>query len=169
QLWTKNGLLRAWRTAGGHRRIARSSVEEILSQKRAVSGSEKQHRLSVVIVEDDKKQLRMYEKFLITLFGDVDIVTAHDGYEGLFKIGYTSPDIIITDLKMPLMDGFQMINALQRQPELANCSIIVISALTEEEIKVRGGLPQRIKVITKPVLFDELDRLIQNKLQLQEV
>lgn len=63
QLRTNNGLLRAWITAGGHRRIARNSVEEILSHQREVA-IEPHHEasLSVVIVEDDAQQIRLFTK-----------------------------------------------------------------------------------------------------------
>jgi len=165
QLWTNNGLLRAWMTAGGHRRIARSSVEEMLSQKRAISDNHKQQELTIAIVEDDEKQLRLYQKLLIARNIQAHVVTAKDGYEGLFKIGHACPDIIITDLMMPHMDGFQMIKVLKKQPELAQSLIIVISALSEAEIKSRGGLPQGVHLLTKPILFDELDVLLQQKLQ----
>jgi len=90
---------------------------------------------------------------------------AKDGYEGLFKIGCNTPDIILTDLMMPHMDGFQMIRVLKKQPELAGCLIIVISALSEKEVKLRGGLPNDIYCFTKPVIFDELETLIQKKSQ----
>ncbi|HEC13852.1 MAG TPA: response regulator [Acidiferrobacteraceae bacterium] len=162
QLWTNNGLLRAWTTGGGHRRIARSSVEEILGQQQAVSGDQGPgQQLSVVIVEDDAQQLRMYEKQFHAWRINTSVVTAKDGYEGLVKIGRTLPDVIIADLNLPNLDGFQMIRALKELPELDQCLIVVVSGLTELEIKERGGLPQDVFFFTKPIPFNNLETLLR--------
>lgn len=166
QLWTNSGTLRAWTTDGGHRRIARESVEDILSQQRAASGVKKiDEQLSVVIVEDDAQQRRLYEKQFNAWKMNASVVTAKDGYEGLIKIGHELPDVIITDLMMPNMDGFQMIRALKKLPELEHCVIIVVTGLTDEERKAKGGLPQGVHVFTKPVPFNNLETLIRQKAQ----
>ena len=163
QLWTNNGLLRAWTTGGGHRRIARTSVEEILQQQRAISDSVPESQMSVVVVEDSEQQLRLYKKQFQVWQMNANVVTAKDGYEGLVKIGQTLPDIIITDLKMPNMDGFQMIRALKEMSELAHCLIIVVSGLDDAEIQARGGLPDGVHVYTKPIPFEHLEQLIRQK------
>ena len=168
QLWTNNGLLRAWTTGGGHRRIARSSVEEMLAKQRAVSGDHNaKQQMSIVIVEDDAQQRRLYEKQFISRHIKAHVVMASDGYEGLIKIGCIFPDVIISDLMMPNMDGFQMIRALKELPELEQSLVIVISALTEKEIQVRGGLPQGVHFFTKPVPFDDLENLIHKKVHMK--
>ena len=170
QLWTNSGTLRAWTTDGGHRRIARESVEDILSQQRAASGVKKiDEQLSVVIVEDDAQQRRLYEKQFNAWKMNASVVTAKDGYEGLIKIGHELPDVIITDLMMPNMDGFQMIRALKKLPELEHCVIIVVTGLTDEERKAKGGLPQGVHVFTKPVPFNNLETLIRQKAQSKAV
>lgn len=165
QLWTNSGLLRAWTTGGGHRRIARNSVEEMLSQQEEASGKQKlDKQLSVVIVEDDAQQRRLYEKQFTAWKINANVVTAKDGYEGLIKIGHMLPDVIITDLMMPNMDGFQMIRALKEVPELERSVIIVVSGLTEKEIIEKGTLPEGVRVFTKPIPFVELETLLRQKI-----
>jgi len=166
QTWTNNGLLRAWTTAGGHRRIVRSSVENILNQQQSasiepVSGNQ----LSVVIVEDDHQQLLLNEKLINTLKMNAHIIKAVNGYEGLIKIGNTTPDVIITDLMMPHMDGFQMVRALKTMPELKHSLIVVISGLTESEIKEKGGLPEGIHFFQKPINIEDIKKFLQQQLQ----
>ena len=166
QLWTNNGLLRAWTTVGGHRRIARSSVEEMLSKKQSVSGDPPLKKpLSVIVVEDDASQLRLYEKQLQAWQPNVQLVMANDGYQGLIKIGKILPDVVITDLMMPNIDGFQMIKAVKELPELAHCLIIVVSGLTEHEIAERGGLPEGVHVFNKPIAFESVESLLREKEQ----
>lgn len=166
QLWTNNGLLRAWTTAGGHRRIARSSVEEMLSRKQLVSGDPPSEKpLSVLIVEDDASQRRLYEKQFRSWRLNAQLVTANDGYQGLIKIGHLLPDVIITDLMMPNIDGFQMIRALKELPELEQSLVIVVSGLTGKEITARGELAEGVYVFTKPVPFENLETLLREKEQ----
>lgn len=165
QLWTKNGLLEAWTTGGGHRRIARGAVEAILKQQQSISNRKQpEQQLSVVMVEDNEKQLRLYEKQFHARYRDVSVVTAKDGYGGLIKIGATLPDVIITDLVMPNMDGFQMIKALKDVSELSHSLIIVITGLKNEEIEAKGGLPKDVHVFTKPISFDEMENLIRENI-----
>jgi len=161
QLWTNNGSLRAWTTEGGHRRIIRSSVEE-MCQQRDLSHDEGNHQqFSVVVVEDNVQQRRMYEKQFRAWGANTEVFTAKDGYEGLVKIGQTLPQMIITDLKMPNMDGFEMIKALKKMPELENATIIAISGLTDDEIAEKGGLPEGVELLIKPIPFERLEVIIR--------
>lgn len=165
QLWTNSGLLRAWTTGGGHRRIARSSVEELLQQqKQKMSGDAKPPKqMSFVIVEDDPQQLRLYEKQYLGWNKDIKLLLANDGYDGLVKIGNILPDVIISDLNMPNFDGFQMIRALKEIPALNHSLFIVITGLTAEEIRARGGLPEDVHIFTKPAIFEEIEPLLRQK------
>ncbi|MCK4705547.1 MAG: response regulator [Gammaproteobacteria bacterium] len=164
QLWVNNGLLNAWTTAGGHRRIAHSSVDEMLVQQQTVLEQSKlKKQLSVVVVEDDAQLLRLYEKQLLSWNVQTHVITAKDGYEGLINIGRILPDVIITDLMMPNMDGFQMVRALNELSLLKHSLIIVISGLTESEVELRGGLPAGVHLFTKPVNFDNIVTLLRQR------
>ncbi len=164
QLWVNNGLLRAWTTGGGHRRIAYSSVEDMLNQQQSVLEKQNSKRqLSIVAVEDDAQLLRLYEKQLLSWNHEANIETAIDGYEGLIKIGRILPDIIITDLMMPNIDGFQMVRALKEIPLLKHSLIIVVTGLTEEEVNARGGLPDDVHLFTKPVPFEKIITLLRQR------
>jgi CheY-like chemotaxis protein len=92
----------------------------------------------------------------------VQLFTARDGFEGLILIGRHSPDLIISDLAMPGMDGFEMIRRIMGQPAVFNGSIVVVTALGKDQIKAFGGLPESIRIFPKPVSFDLLRGLIQN-------
>lgn len=164
QLWTDNGLLRAWTTGGGHRRIACSSVEEMLN-KQQEAANERAHdsHLSILVVEDDVQQRRLYEKQLSVMHKDAYITMAKDGYEALIRIGQTLPDVIISDLIMPNIDGFKMVRVLREIPELEDCLVIVVSGLENDEVHKRGGLPEDVYFFKKPVPLENLDKLIKQK------
>jgi len=165
QLWANSGHLKAWSTSGGHRRIARTSVEDILNKQAEALGSQQTQQadktLTVVIVEDDISQQRLYQKYLLAWGLNASVVIANDGYEGLVKIGHTTPDIVITDLMMPNMDGFQMVKALDGLPELDKTQVIVVSGLSDDEINGRGGLPKGVHLLTKPIQADDLEVLVR--------
>jgi excisionase family DNA binding protein len=164
QLWVDSGELKAWTTTGGHRRIARMSVEKMLKHQRQALGGEdlgQDNNLKVVIVEDEVSQQRLYQKLFKSWDIKANITTAKDGYDGLFKIGLSVPNIIITDLHMPTMDGFQMIRMLNEQKLLDHCSIIVITGLSTSEINERGGLPKGTHLLTKPIEASELEALVR--------
>lgn len=162
QLWTNNGLLKAWTTAGGHRRIAKSSVEDMLKQKQEIIKKKyPEHPVSIVVVEDNEQEIMLYEQQFSLWDINADVHIFKDGYAGLINIGRTSPDIIISDLMMPNMDGFEMLKAIKENPDLQHCKLIVVSALTDDEIKNRGGLPDNVMTFRKPLPFTELENLVR--------
>ena len=114
-----------------------------------------------MVVDDDASQLRLYEKYFDAWGVNALITTAQDGYEGLVKIGHVVPDIIITDLIMPNMDGFQMVRAVDEFPELDQSVIVVVTGLMQKEIAERGSLPDRVNILTKPIPFTELEVLVR--------
>jgi len=167
QLWTNNGLLRAWTTGGGHRRILRSSVEEMLKGKEPDSCVENAEPLKIVVVDDNEQQLRLYKKQISRWNSCIQIFAAPDGYEGLIKIGRELPDIIITDLLMPYMDGFEMIRALSNNPDLVHSQIVVVSGLSRDEVNKKGGLPSGVELLQKPVVFDGLQKILSKFEQIE--
>jgi CheY-like chemotaxis protein len=71
---------------------------------------------------------------------------------------------LVTDLNMPGMDGFKMISSLRAigAPH-GSLEIIVVTALSNEEIARRGGLPEGVRVFHKPVPFDDLELLVRER------
>lgn len=166
QLWSESGLLEAWKTSGGHRRISRQSVERLLQgngddlQIRAKPGDRSSvdgdRRFSVLVVEDDLALRRLYGLKLSQWPMKPDVLTAGDGYEALVMLGLRRPDLLIADLQMPGLDGFRMLRTIQGAPELAGMAIVVVSGLDRDEIQQRGDIPAGIPVLPKPVPFDRL-------------
>lgn len=158
QLWVERGVLKAWKTPGGHRRILRESVDAVLADRAKISGH-RDGRLSVLVVEDDPPLRRLYE-LVMSDWPDLDLRLAVDGFDGLLQVGARMPDLLIADLSMPGMDGFEMIRRLRAEPQLAEMEIVVVSALDPAEIERNGSLPSHIEVLTKPIPFDQLRRTV---------
>lgn len=171
QNWSKSGLLEAWKTDGGHRRISRESVKKLLvdsSLRRSVERTwgRSPHdggrgRFHILVVEDQLSLLRIYQICLSVWPMSPVIETAQNGIEGLVKIGFRCPDLLITDLQMPHLDGFQMVRTLRTMPACADMEIVVVSGVSEEDIAEAGGLPPGVTVFPKPVPFARLEEIAQ--------
>jgi CheY-like chemotaxis protein len=66
------------------------------------------------------------------------------------------PDLLITDLSMPGVDGIEMLRTIKRNHHLADMQIVVISGLPAQAIAGRGGLPPQARLVPKPVNPDWL-------------
>ena len=114
QLWSEAGVLRAWKTPGGHRRILLSSIDDLLRRRggdlarRAEDG-----RYQILIVEDEPDFRRLFELHLGSWGLPIELHSVPSGFDALVRIGASRPDLLITDLRMPGIDGFEMIRSLQ--------------------------------------------------------
>lgn len=171
QLWAEGGLLEAWKTDGGHRRITRESIERLLANPvaggipaQAVPSRRANdpvaavvpRPLNILVVEDDPTLRRLYEIKLRSWPMKPNIHAVGDAYEALIRMGDSKPDLLIADLHMPGMDGFRMLRTITGTPELAAMAIVVVSGLDAEEIAQRGNVPAGIPVLPKPIPFDRL-------------
>jgi len=160
QLWSEAGLLECWKTSGGHRRIARTSVEKLFLARPAVTdevqADDRGASLRILVVEDEPALLRLYERYLPLWPMKPQVVTANNGFDALVRIGLTKPDLVVTDLRMPEMDGFQMLRRLKAMPELADVGIVVVTGLDPQDIESRGGIPPGIPILPKPIPFERL-------------
>lgn len=172
QLWTESGLLEAWKTTGGHRRISRQSVERLLARPgktappataagKSPPAAKRSGPLSILVVEDEEDLRRVYEIVLSRWPMQPRVMSVADGYAALVRIGIDRPDMVITDLHMPGMNGFEMIRSLRAQPELADMQIVVVTGLDANDIDDRGGVPADIPVLPKPIPFEQLREIAE--------
>jgi excisionase family DNA binding protein len=173
QLWVESGTLQAWRTAGGHRRITLESVNRLVDGRRiaiaahapppAAPVASASSTRRVLVVDDDPLMLRLYELEMAGWGMDLNVVKANNGFEALIRIGEERPDLLVSDLNMPGMDGFRMIRTLREDSGSAGMSMIVVSGLDRATIKAMG-LPADIPVFPKPVPFGELRAAVEHGL-----
>lgn len=160
QSLVEKGEIDAWKTLGGHRRIALQSLNAYLaknSPQLARADTDPKHRLRVLIVEDDESTRELYRCQLEEWELPIDCTWMPSALEALMDIASMRPDVLITDLSMPGVDGFEMLRALKRNPQLAALQIVVISGLPAQAIAERGGLPPNSHLLQKPVNFDWLE------------
>jgi len=107
-----------------------------------------------ILVVDDNLDTREFIHLHLTTEG-FDVVLAANGQEGLYLAGMEHPNLIITDIEMPGLDGIEMVKRLRDQDETQNIPILVLTAFGKEVMDnaVRAGAN---RAMAKPVLLDEL-------------
>jgi len=162
QLWSEAGLLRAWKTPGGHRRILNVSIDELLKRRTGVGARRAPGGdFQVLIVEDEPDFRQLFELHLRSWGLPIHLTSVPSGFDALLQIGASRPDLLITDLRMPGIDGFEMLRALKASGAISELDIIVVTALTEHTIAERGGLPPGVTVLYKPLRFAELRQRLE--------
>ncbi len=167
QLWVENGQLDAWKTEGGHRRISPVSVQRLLNGNIPIGSASSfklppPERIRVLIIEDDSILLKLYRTVFDSWKMPLEIITAGNGVDALIRIGKDAPDLMITDLSMPGMDGFRLLHSLATSSFREGLEIVVVSGLGAAEIEDRGGLPVGVPIFPKPVPFVQLKAIVSS-------
>jgi excisionase family DNA binding protein len=170
QLWVEGGILQAWKTPGGHRRISHQSVKKLLDQRRMVEPkpaavpAPQSELPELLVAEDDPRTCQLYELTIKHWGLPLRLTIARDGFEGLLRIGEHRPDMLVTDLDMPGMNGFQMISSLRAVERYRSLPIVVVSGMSQSEIRDAGGLPDGIAILAKPIPFNQLRAIVESRM-----
>ena len=163
QLWVESGVLQAWKTAGGHRRISVGSIQQLLDEKQdkqtPIRRPNTKGPLTVLIVDDDKDTLLLYKMLINNWFPSLQVETAEDGIDALVKIGTFKPTVLITDLQMPQLDGFAIIERLHNDSQYDYLTAIVVTGMSAAEVTA-NNLPNSVPVLHKPIPVEELKELV---------
>jgi DNA-binding response OmpR family regulator len=119
----------------------------------------------VMLVEDNTDLLESMEMLLSNHF---EVFTAVDGQDALEKLSNVKPDVIVSDIMMPRMDGYQLLQSVREIPELKNVPIILLTALGQDENLISGYNLGADDYFVKPVRTKVLISRIQNLLRKQE-
>ncbi|MBF0461956.1 MAG: response regulator [Magnetococcales bacterium] len=116
--------------------------------------------VSILIVEDDRSLVEIIKGIIDRWVLPVRLVVADNGFDGLIQAGLHKPSVIFTDLMMPDMDGFQMIRKLTCTPDLVVSRLIVMTGLDDQQIAARGGIPDGVEILRKPIHYDRLKEIV---------
>jgi len=157
------GTLQAWKTPGGHRRIPLAALHAYkVSQATNADVSETRmpmpakKKISILIVEDSQMQNELYKNRISSWDLSATLTFCENGFQALVEVARSGPDVLLADIKMEGIDGYEVIKTMLTYSDLANMQIAILSSLSAEEIEARGGLPAGVVFFPKPVNFDEL-------------
>lgn len=158
--WAQKGELKALSTPGGHRRFARDEVERFARQYGLALAPHISPGLRILVV-DDEPPLRRYLCELLEPLDDVTAVEiAADGFEAGHKVHKFRPNLILLDLMMPGLDGFEVCRMLKDDPETKTIRIIAMTGYMTAENIARIRLAGAEGCIPKPFEAPELFKLM---------
>jgi len=177
--WIYDGGLKAFTTYGGHYRVWPANMRRFLDS----AGMDipfdyiDDRTTQILVIDDDHDYSQMLKSAINAELPNVEITVTDDGYEGLMLIGEIRPQLVILDIKMPKLDGFQVLELLKNRKTDHDMKVLVVSGYLDQETRNQlsktvadysldklSDINVLIKTIVaivrseKPVLLDEQNR-----------
>lgn len=119
-------------------------------------------KFRIMIVEDDEDTQEIISAYLQP---DYEVCTANNGVDALTKLDYVEPDLIISDVMMPIMDGRTFVSSLRKRPGYDQLPVIFLSALSAKDDIVEGYDAGANLYLTKPIDPPRLTRNVEQTLR----
>lgn len=160
--WIDRGHLEAFRTPGGHRRVAPPALRDFLHRKKMPVPEELSEEIRVLIVEDDPLIAETLKTALLAEGDKYSVTTIGDGVSALIHIGSTRPHVVMLDILMPGMDGLEVCRKIRANDECRDVQVIFVTAYREMPIETIMRDTGAAAVLTKPVRGQDLREAVDN-------
>jgi DNA-binding response OmpR family regulator len=119
--------------------------------------------IKILCIEDDRETAALIAEELLDR--GYEVILAHDGREGLAAILRTMPDLVLSDISMPAMSGFELLESLiALAPRFSKMPFVFLTALTDRDNELKGRQLGADDYVTKPIDFDMLAAIITARL-----
>jgi excisionase family DNA binding protein len=165
--WINAGKLKAYKTAGGHRRIEKSDLDAFLEEhgmpafepppeeKGAQDGRKK-----ILVVDDDAVIVETITTALEEDEHDYIVLSAKDGFEAGVQVSHFKPDLLILDIMMPDIDGYEVCRRVKTSKLTEHTKVIVLSGYLDEENYRKMREYGADRCFSKPLPLQELKKEI---------
>jgi DNA-binding response OmpR family regulator len=120
-------------------------------------------RKKILCIEDDREAAALIAEELTDR--GFDVVVAHDGHEGFVSILKIAPDLVLCDVSLPIMSGFEVLERLNAlAPRLQHIPFVFLTALADRDNELRARRLGADDYVTKPIDFDMLEMIINARL-----
>jgi len=167
--WVEAGHIEAYKTVGGHRRIKKNNLEAFM-EKQGIpipKNEMKEKRKRILVVDDDPIIVETIVMALEEDEFDYEVISASDGFEAGLQVNHFKPHLLILDIMMPDIKGYEVCKKVKSNPETKHTRIIVLSAYLDEEkfkqMKEYGADVCFSKPLPLPQLREEVARLLELK------
>ena len=117
-----------------------------------------------VLVVDDSETIRRSAEIFLRLTG-LEVILSNDGFDALSKITDFSPDLILVDIMMPKLDGYQLCQIVKQNPAYAKTPVIMLSSKDGVFDRARGRIAGSDQYLTKPFTRDGLLAAVNEQLK----
>jgi len=133
--WIDAGHIKAYKTVGGHRRIKKEDLDHFLKEKGMPLPEEAkgEERKKILVVDDDKIIVETIVQALEEDEYGYEMISASDGFEAGLQVNHFKPDLLILDIMMPDINGYEVCQRVKTNPDSKNTKIIVLSAYLDED------------------------------------
>lgn len=163
--WIEAGHIEAYKTVGGHRRIKKNDLESFMKvQGIPIPEETPDTRKRILVVDDDPIIVETLVQALEEDEFDYEVISASDGFEAGIQVNHFKPHILILDIMMPDIKGYEVCQKVKSNPDTKNTKIIVLSAYLDEEkfkqMKDHGADACFSKPLPLPQLKEEVARML---------
>jgi excisionase family DNA binding protein len=164
--WIDSGHIAAYKTVGGHRRIKRSDLESFMRKQGIPIPEEEvaEERIRILVVDDDPIIVETIVQALEEDEYDYEVISASDGFEAGLQVNHFKPHLLILDIMMPDIKGYEVCKKIKTNKETKDTKIIVLSAYLDEEkfkkMKEYGADVCFSKPLPLPQLKKEVARIL---------
>jgi excisionase family DNA binding protein len=134
--WIDAGYIKAYKTVGGHRRIKKEDLDQFLKEKGMPLPEEAkttEERKKILVVDDDKIIVETIVQALEEDEFGYEMISASDGFEAGLQVNHFKPDLLILDIMMPDINGYEVCQKVKSSPETKDTKIIVLSAYLDDD------------------------------------
>jgi excisionase family DNA binding protein len=152
--WVNAGRLPAFRTPGGHRRIRREDLVRFMRDNGIPLPEELREgsgKWKVLVVDDEASIRELLAEHLTTRANSYEVLTAADGFEAGRLVATFRPDVVMLDLRMPGLDGFQICRTIKADPETSSTVVIAMTGFYSPETESRILECGAVRCFAKPV------------------
>ena len=164
--WIESGHITAYKTVGGHRRIKQSDLVAFMTKQGIPipEDTSVEERTRILVVDDDPIIVETIVQSLEEDEHDYEVISASDGFEAGIQVSHFKPHLLILDIMMPDIKGYEVCKKIKNDEETKDIKIIVLSAYLDEEkfkkMKEHGADVCFSKPLPLPQLKEEVARLL---------
>ena len=167
RLWASKGLLQSIATPGGHRRFMKHEVERFARDNNLAYQIESSGTLRILVVDDDMLVSTYIRRYLDRHAGDIETMVANDGYTAGRLVQTFCPHIVLLDLMMPGLNGFDVCEQIKKDPVSKTIRVIAMTGFYDNENLTKSIAAGAECCIEKPLDLKQLDALIGKSLPVQ--
>lgn len=163
--WIDHNQLKAGRTPGGHRRVTKQDLLAFVQERGLpVPAGLDPQRPRILVVDDETSVAHWVALEVGAQRPDCEVLEAHDGFAAGQIVGSCRPDLVILDLRMPGMDGFEVCRRIKADPQTQHAVVIAMTAFSSAEAEQMildcGAQACLTKPLELDVLLQEMERAL---------